>query len=64
MDPKNTPDHSDASPVISSACNRLRTYPYFRRKTDLLRVVTHSAMVALRAARWPRVAGNLTEDAG
>ena len=40
MDPKNTPDHSDASPVISGGCNRLRTYPYFRRKTELLRVVT------------------------
>ena len=40
MDPKNPPDHSDASPVISGGCNRLRTYPYFRRKTELLRVVT------------------------
>ena len=36
----NTPDHSDASPVIGGGCNRLRTYPYFRRKTELLRVVT------------------------
>jgi hypothetical protein len=45
MDPMNTPNHSDASPVISErrSCNRLRTYPYFRRKTELLRVVTPQA---------------------
>ena len=35
MDPMNTPDHSGASPVISGGCNRLRTYPYFRRKNGV-----------------------------
>ena len=40
MDPKNPPGHSVRCTVISGGCNRLRTYPYFRRKTELLRVVT------------------------
>jgi hypothetical protein len=41
MDPMNTLDHSDTSPVISGGCNTdcTRT-PIFAEKPELLRVVT------------------------
>ena len=58
MDPMNTPDHSDALPVISSGCNRLRSArapcsaPLLSSKhTELLRALTAYSSASMSTGR-------------
>ena len=58
MDPMNTPDHSDALPVMSSGCNRLRSArapcsaPLLSSKhTELLRALTAYSSASMSTGR-------------